>query len=129
MKYEKEFFKKYRHALPMYKSKQYLRWVKERFPDYELHHILASVHGKKHTDYLVVPLTPEQHAKIQRYAAAFFYRYLGAAVILLLDYAKTELKLEVQYPETVTELVELLHRIHQADDEEGSQRYNEGGAT
>lgn len=118
MKYEREFFKKYRHTLPMYKSRRFLKWAKDKFPDYELHHILASVHGKKHTDYLIVPLKPEQHTKIQRYASTFFYRYLSAAVIILLDYAREELELDVEYPQSVEELTQLLHNIHKTEEEQ-----------
>lgn len=114
---ERNFFKKYRHSLPMYKSRKYLKWVKGRFPAYEIHHILASVHGKKHTDYLVVPLTAETHRRIQKYASTFFYRYLGASVILLLDYANDVLGMQEEYPERMEDLVALLHRIHKREDE------------
>lgn len=88
-KLSKQILGQLRDGIPPYKSKKYLKWVKERFPDYEIHHILGSHLGRKNTDYLVVPLLPEVHRKIQKHYYKWIMPHLNTALLLLLEYGES----------------------------------------
>jgi len=52
-----------------------------------LHHLLGSASArKKFTDYLVVPLTIEEHAKVHKNLPFWFMMYLPKAIKLLNGY-------------------------------------------
>ncbi len=108
----------FRHKIPPYKSRKYLRWVKNRFPDYEIHHILGSHIGKKNTDYLVVPLAPDVHRKMQRYYYKFFPMHITPAVLILLHYAKEVYQVELEVPDTMEQMIEIIETIHKLDKRE-----------
>lgn len=112
----KKILGKLRDIIPPYKSSKYLIWVKSRFPDYEIHHILGSHLGRKNTDYLVVPLDPEVHRKIQKHYYKWILPHLNTATLLLSEYA-TELGLEVKTITKIEELKQLIEQIKEREKE------------
>jgi len=106
-----------RNALPPYKSPKFLAWVKNKYPETEIHHILGSVIGRKRTDYLVVPLMPETHRKIQKTWYKFVPVYLPTSLLLLMAYAEEVFGLEVSKPESIEELRNLIETIYKKEKE------------
>ncbi len=85
----KEYFIKFRNELGFEKSRRYLQWAKMQHPDKDLHHLLGSTVGRKFTDYLVVPITHEEHLLIaERFKALFFIQNLHKAIKLLIKYVQ-----------------------------------------
>lgn len=85
----KEIFTMFRRVFGFEKSKEYLAWAKELFPNYDLHHILSSTFGKKFTDFLVIPLTHAEHLNIaEKHKADYCIKHYQTSVNLFLRYAK-----------------------------------------
>jgi hypothetical protein len=113
-------FTQYRTVLGFQKSKRYLKWMKIQFPDLDLHHILGSVHSKKFTDYLVVPIHHTHHLNVvESHKAIWFSKYLEVALGHLLRYACNEIgmslfetrKLLPNYePESVKAFIEAVYQ-------------------
>jgi len=116
-KYKQEYLR-YRHILGFQKSKKYLKWVKEKYPNKDLHHLLGSVKGKKYTDYLVYPFEHNYHLNVvEKQKAYYFCNYKDKAISLFTDYVESELKIEIDYtkyvdyfddPETLKEFFEFI---------------------
>ena len=60
-------YTRYRHEIGFHRNKEYLSFCKKRFPNLELHHILGSTIGKKHTDYLLCPYDKGKHIIAHKY--------------------------------------------------------------
>jgi hypothetical protein len=85
---QKYDFTQYRTSLGFQKSKRYLKWMKGRNPHLDLHHILGSVHGKKFTDYLVVPIEHNHHLYVvEPHKGIWFDKYFESAMMNLKGYA------------------------------------------
>ena len=52
-----------RNRLRPRKSKKFLRWIKEKHPYLDAHHILASTFGLKYNDYLISVKTHQDHMR------------------------------------------------------------------
>lgn len=118
----KDKFTMLRRVFGFEKDKQYLAWVKSLFPNYDLHHILGSTTGKKFTDYLVIPLSHEEHLnKAENYKADYCIKHYNFAVGILLRYAKeksivedgffvkNDSDLDLLSPEEVKNLIKLIN--------------------
>lgn len=93
---EKEIFTKFRYEMGFQRSKKYLVWLKEKYPNREPHHLLGSTIGKKYTDYLVVMLTREEHKECEPKIgtsiynkAVMFVEYLPRAIKHLIEYVES----------------------------------------
>ena len=85
----KEYHLKCQHELGFWKGREYHEYLRELFPELVLHHILGSASAKKkYTDYLVVPLTIEEHAKAHKNLPVSFMKYLPRAIKLLIEYVQ-----------------------------------------
>jgi len=83
----KQYHLKCQNELGFERGKHYLDYLHELFPDKVLHHILGSASArKKFTDYLVVPLTLEEHAKAHKNLPLSFMMLLPRAIKLLIGY-------------------------------------------
>lgn len=112
--YSKNEVLRYRHILGFEKSKKYLEWMKKKFPNMDIHHILGSYMGKKMTDLLVVPINHKFHIEIVTgNEGKYFLVYLPTALKYLQQYAKECLNLQISYnniePETVKQLIATVH--------------------
>lgn len=72
--------------MPTRKSKRFLKWAKEKYPNLELHHILGSQTGIKLCDYLVKPVTREQHLYAERNKSDFAIDNLHTSLNILFEY-------------------------------------------
>jgi len=70
---EKELFTKFRTELGFEKAPKYLQWIRDKFPQLDIHHLLGSYFGKKMTDYLVIPLTRYDHCKYEAKIGTSYY--------------------------------------------------------
>jgi len=79
-----------RNRLPVSKSKEFLAWVKEKYPNWDLHHILGS-NRVKLNDFLVCPMPHEIHMKIENGIEVQGYSFeeqLAIAIEILIKYAQ-----------------------------------------
>ena len=85
---EKELFGRFKHNTRPAKSLKYLKWLRERFPNRELHHLVGSQGKLKLTDYLIVAVTREEHARAEAFKILFFFEHLHEAVNNLIEYVR-----------------------------------------
>lgn len=79
--------------LPIYKSKKFLAWVKQKYPDKEVHHLLGSMTGIKLNDYLVKPVQRQEHLEAEKHKQDFAIANLPQSLNILFQYIK-ELELK-----------------------------------
>lgn len=79
-------YNRFRRFLRPWKSKQYLTWLKAKFPNHDLHHALGSMGALKLSDSLMIPLTREQHEEAHKAPGCFFEDNLHIAVNHLQNY-------------------------------------------
>jgi hypothetical protein len=124
-KYQCEFVR-FRHILGYQKFPEYLKWMKERFPNKDLHHIFGSVRGNKFTDAFVIPIDHEFHLRCVEYAKSYYcFIFLKESVAYFLLWLKKTIpqddniqRLFQDYePETLKALVEYAYNLT------GDQRY------
>lgn len=112
-------YRRYRFILGFERFPEYLSYMKEQFPNLDLHHILGSVRGGKFTDALIYPISHYFHlyeveAKKPYYfsvyldsSAKYFIRWLEHRKVFnaieLMDYPDIE-------PETLKRLIQDSHR-------------------
>ena len=90
-------FTRYRTVLGFQKSKRYLNWMKSRYPYVDLHHILGSVHSKKFTDYLVIPIHHTHHLNVvEPHKGFWFSQYFEQSMQHLIKYAKYVLGMQTR---------------------------------
>ena len=111
---EKQTYLRFRHILGFQKSKRYLAWMKEKYPNKDLHHLLGSVKSKKFTDYLVYPFEHNYHINVVEKQKSFYFRkYIGNSISLLQYYAWTELGIQGDAfdhdADNVKYLIEIIH--------------------
>lgn len=82
-------FKQLRNLKPRH-SKHYLKWLKVKFPGMELHHLLGSMGSLKLNDFLVVPVTREEHLKAERNKIQFFEDNLAKCLNLIFEYLEEQ---------------------------------------
>lgn len=68
------------------RSKKYKKWLRDKFPYCELHHVCGSVHGMKSSDYLLLPMTHEEHEQAQ--GESLNLDHIIRAIRLLMMYAE-----------------------------------------
>ena len=110
----------YRTYLKFQKSKRYLKYMKSKYPNQDLHHILGSIHSLKFTDYLIVPIDHAHHLNVvEPHKAVWFDRYFEDAMVHLQWWAYVEL--EIPYsenckllpnfePQTVAKFIEYIYQ-------------------
>lgn len=74
--------------IPVYKSKKFLKWVKEKYPTLEIHHLLGSMTGIKLNDYLVKPVTRREHLEAEQHKIDFAIDNLPRSLNILFEYIK-----------------------------------------
>lgn len=80
-------FSRMRNEINPVKSKKFMDWVKQQFPDKDLHHILGSYCGRKGTDLLIVPIEHFEHIeKAHKNMVEYFERCLPISINLLVNY-------------------------------------------
>ena len=67
------------------KSPKYLAWLRNRHPGKELHHVFGSVHGRKSSDFGVVPVDPMVHRERQN-DPDWCFSQIFQSIDLLLEY-------------------------------------------
>ena len=82
----KQIFGNLKHHLPITRGNKYLKWLKDKYPHLEPHHLLGSQGKIKLTDYLVVMVTREEHQIAEKYKIAFFTSNLHRSLIHLIQY-------------------------------------------
>jgi hypothetical protein len=86
---EKELYGQLKHRLPIDRAPKYLKWLKEKYPYFEPHHILGSTSRRlKLTDYLIVMVSRKDHDYAERYKIPFAIENLYKAIINLIEYTK-----------------------------------------
>jgi hypothetical protein len=78
--------------MPIYRSKKYLKWLKENCPDLEPHHLIGSQTSIKLNDYLVNMVSREEHQRAEKEKEEHFSGNLAQSLNRLFKY--------VQYLET-----------------------------
>jgi hypothetical protein len=73
---ENQEFIKWRHVIGFHKFPQYLKVMKQKYPNKDLHHVCGSKHSKKYTDALVVPLEHTYHLTVIDKAEARYFPIL-----------------------------------------------------
>jgi hypothetical protein len=92
----KQYHLKCQNELGFEKAPHYHKYLEEQFPGLKkenktlfVHHILGSASArKKYTDYLVIPLTIEEHAKAHKNLPLSFMMLLPRAIKLLIGYVQ-----------------------------------------
>lgn len=85
---ENETLYKQLRNLPTRKSKKYMDWVKKKYPDLQRHHLLGSMTGIKLNDYLLVPVTHQEHEHAERNKMDYAIKNLHKSLNLLFEYIK-----------------------------------------
>ncbi len=85
---ENEILYKKLRNLPIRKSKKYMDWVKAKYPHKEIHHIIGSMTGIKLNDYLLIPLTHEEHEMAERHKIDMCIQGLPESLNILFEYIK-----------------------------------------
>lgn len=81
-------YKKFRHA-PVFQGSGMLEYMKMRFPNHDIHHLLGSMsRSMKLNDYLLVPLTRQEHIWAEGHKAEAFFKYFYDAVLYLFEYVQ-----------------------------------------
>lgn len=86
-----ELYVMFRNRLLISKSKNFLKWAKEKYPHQDLHHVLGSIQKTKLNDFLVCPMPHEAHMKVENGIAVDGYSFeeqLLMAVSLLIQYTQ-----------------------------------------
>ena len=78
-------YKKLRN-LPTRKSKKFMDWVKAKYPHKQRHHLLGSMTGIKLNDYLLVPVTHQEHEHAERNKMDYAIKNLHKSLNLLFTY-------------------------------------------
>lgn len=115
-------FTRYREVLGFQKSPKYMKWIKDKYPYLDRHHILGSTMGggnKKFTDYLVIPIRHDHHLQVvEPHKAYWFNIYFEQSIVHLQSYAFLKLgfshsqlsKLLPNYePESVKAFIEAVY--------------------
>ena len=85
----KEILYKQLRNLPCYKNADYLKWLRERNPDKTIHHLIGSMTGIKLNDYLLIPLTIQEHEEAERHKIEFCIDNLHIALNNLFEWVNT----------------------------------------
>ena len=88
MEAESMFFNHLKNTIQPVKSIKYLEYLKSKFPDRELHHILGSYTGMKGTDFLIYPCTHKEHEHAEKNKSQFGIEVISSSINLLIEYAK-----------------------------------------
>jgi hypothetical protein len=111
MDYKQEYVR-YKHVLyGEYKSKKYLAWVKEKYPNQDTHHLLM-----KKIDYLVIPLEHFFHLEVvHKNRQKYFVEYLPMSLKILALYAfemyGVEFDISDITPELVKQMIETVYKL------------------
>ena len=85
---EKALYIRLKDYLDKCKSPQYLKWVRNKYPDKELHHLTGSHIGSKTTDYLILPLTRAEHEEAEKRKSEYAIEHLHESLNILQSYIK-----------------------------------------
>lgn len=113
-KEEKQEFRRYRAVIGFQKFPRFVKWMRNKFPGKDLHHIAGSTFGRKFTDALMVPLDHEFHLSyVEKEKAKYFCLYLRTAFSYFLEWAKEELGEDLMstmdgdlFPELVKKIID-----------------------
>lgn len=72
--------------LPVRKSQKYMDWVKKKYPELQRHHLLGSMTGIKLNDFLLVPVTHQEHEHAERNKMDYAIKNLHKSLNLLFTY-------------------------------------------
>lgn len=78
-----------RYSVNKWISESYREYLKKRFPDKDLHHLLGSFTGMKISDSLLIPLSRKEHNEVHKLTKdEVLEMYLAKSINLLQDYIK-----------------------------------------
>ena len=99
----------WRNIIGYHSAPKYHRWLRDKRPNEDIHHLLSSTFGKKFSDYLVVPLDHNFHiTKVTANEAKYFSLLIDQACKWLKLYAETleiKTKLIKNEPEDILQLI------------------------
>lgn len=75
-------------GLPVYRSDKFLKWVKAKYPDRDMHHLIGAMTAIKLNDYLILPLTREEHIQAESKKGEFAVDNLPRSLNILFEYIK-----------------------------------------
>ena len=84
--HHKVLYMQIKRLVPPVRDKKYLDWVRTKHPEKEIHHLFGSYIAGKRTDYLVLPLTREQHLEAEKNKSEFAIEHLAESIALLITY-------------------------------------------
>ena len=108
-------YTRYNKELYEFKSKDYLKWAKNKYPHLDLHHILS-----KKVDLLIYPVRHSYHLQaVHKHKAHFFEKWLIESVNIFLVYVNEkffdkfdqQLKLSDYEPATLKALFERVQQL------------------
>lgn len=85
---ENEHLYKQIRNIPSFKSKKFIKWVKAKYPEREIHHSIGSMTGIKLNDFLVVPVTRHEHERAEKHKIDFCIENLPKSLNILFEYIK-----------------------------------------
>lgn len=88
MNEKKELYGRVKHNIKPAKSSRLIKWMKEENPNKEIHHLIGSTGKLKLTDYLVVAVTREEHARAEAFKILFFFEHIHEAINNLITYTQ-----------------------------------------
>lgn len=83
------FYTRCRNLGKPWRNEDYYKWLKAKYPEHDLHHLLGSMGKLKLTDALIIPLTRIEHSKIHQRPGGdveAFIEHLPKALELLQEY-------------------------------------------
>lgn len=94
-----------------FKSLNYLRWLKTKEPDRELHHLLGSQGTLKLHDLLIIPVSREEHMQAEAHKEEYFFTYFPYSFNILTQYVAYLEKYVTQYEETLNKAKEEITEV------------------
>lgn len=85
---QKQLFGRFKHNLTIDRAPKYLKWLREKYPNKEPHHLIGSQGKLKLTDYLVIMVTRNEHIDAEDAKITYFFENLHRAIQNLIDYIK-----------------------------------------
>ena len=82
-------YKQFRE-LPVFKSKGYIKWLKNKYPNKECHHLTGSMTGIKLHDCFIAMVTRAEHIEAEKHKIEFFNNHLTEAIRNLINYLNAE---------------------------------------
>jgi len=83
-----QIYNKIKNNIGFDRSKKHLKWVKEKHPYCEPHHLFGSYTSKKTSDYAVIPVTRAEHEYAEKHKSEFAIENLHKLINILIQRIK-----------------------------------------